>query len=95
MRQLGQLSLLDAEANLLLIDVDADAAIRFARVRTSPKPGEATTLEDFIEREKTENSPPNAQRLFECMAKANYTIRNESTLASFYTQLDKVFNKRK
>lgn len=89
-RQLGQIDVLRSESRLILISIEADPTIRFERVRRDNKLGEATTLEEFIMKERMENSPPNAQRLFECMELADYHIMNEGSLDELYAQIDKI-----
>lgn len=89
-RQLGQIAALESLSNLVLISIDADASVRFQRVKSNNKLGEATTLSEFIAREKAENSAPNAQRLFECMDRADYHIVNEGSFEELYAQLDAI-----
>lgn len=88
MRQLGQLALLNAETNLFLLSVDASAEVRFERSKLSGKLGEATDFEVFKRKEIIENSPPNPQRLFDCMQRANFEIINNNSLYYFQKKLD-------
>lgn len=67
MRQLAQINFLRKNAHLILLSVDADPAIRFARAVERKKQGEATTLTEFVAHEQVENSGHHVQRLFECM----------------------------
>lgn len=90
MRQLGQIAVLESSSNLTLISLDADSGIRFERAKNNGKLGEAKTLEEFIAREKAENSAPNAQRLFDCMELADYHLLNEGSLNELYAQLDEI-----
>lgn len=92
MRQLGQIALLEGSSELNLISLDADPVIRFERAKRNKKLGEATTLEEFISNELTENSEPNAQRLFECMDLADRHIINEGTIEELYAQIDSIFS---
>ena len=87
-RQLGQIELLRNKSDFTLISIDANPAIRFERSQTTKKLGEADTLEEFIKRELAENSPPRAQRLFECMKRADYSLRNDGTIEELKQQLD-------
>ena len=91
MRQLGQIAVLRSSSDLTLLSVDADPHIRFERVGNNGKLGEATTIEDFLQREKAENSPPNAQRLFECMRLADHHLTNNGSLDEIHAQLDEIF----
>jgi dephospho-CoA kinase len=91
MRQLGQIDTLKSLSKLTLISIEATPTIRFERARNNGKVGEASNLEEFITRERAENSAPNAQRLFECMKLADYHITNESSLEDLYSKLDNIF----
>lgn len=93
LRQLGQIKYFRSHTNFTLITIDAEPSIRFRRALQNPKFGEAETLEEFNKREKAENSPPNMQRLFDCMRQADFKIKNESTEKNLHTQLDKIINK--
>lgn len=90
MRQLGQIAVLRESSALTLIALDADPGIRFDRTLRGGKLGEASSLEEFIARERAENSPPNAQRLFECMEMADYHLTNNGTPEELYRQLDQI-----
>lgn len=90
MRQLGQIAVFKTCSNFKLISIDASPEIRFERIKQQAKLGEADTLEEFISREKAENSSPNAQRLFECMDLADYQIVNENTLDDLHLKIDEI-----
>lgn len=90
MRQLGQLSFLKSATDLILISIDANPEVRFERVKRNSKLGEASTLDAFISKEQAENSPPNVQRLFECMKLAEYQVINEGSLNDLYARLDDI-----
>ena len=74
--------------NLILLAITAEPEVRFQRSIVRNKLGEAKTFEEFIKNEKVENSPPNAQRLFECMKLADYTISNDADLETFFRKID-------
>ncbi|MES2930692.1 MAG: AAA family ATPase [Patescibacteria group bacterium] len=82
-------------SHFILLTTEADPEIRFQRSTARNKLGEAGSLEEFLENEKRENSPPNAQRLFECLEQADYTISNNSDLASFHEKIDLFLEKNK
>ena len=90
MRQLGQIKFLKSSAKLTLISISAEPTVRFERVKKNDKLGEAKTLDEFIERENAENSPPNAQRLFECMKLADYHVVNDGSVEELYARLDEI-----
>ncbi len=91
MRQLGQIAVLKKSSNLKLIAIDADPMIRFNRVVNNGKLGEANTFEEFVAKEKAENSAPNVQRLFECLELADCHVVNNGSLEELYIQLDQIF----
>ena len=74
--------------NLMLLAVTADPQIRFERSVLRDKLGEATKFAQFIEREKRENSAPNAQRLFECIELADYYVENNDSLEVLHNKVD-------
>lgn len=74
--------------NLILLAITAEPEIRFKRCVERNKLGEAKTLEEFIENEQKENSPPNAQRLFECLTLADYTISNNDDTDTLFKEVD-------
>ena len=76
--------------NIILLSINAPAAVRFQRCVARNKLGEAKTLTEFIKNEKKENSPPNTERLFECMKLADYTITNDADLETFFQKIDEL-----
>lgn len=90
LRQLGQIKVLKDSVDLTVISVDADPRIRFERANGSGKLGEANSVEEFVAREMAENSPPNAQRLFECMKLADYHLTNDGSFDDLYGKLDEI-----
>ena len=94
MRQLGQIAVLKSSSKLTLVAIDATPETRFERGQIDKKNGEATTLEEFIARELAENSPPNAQRLFECMKLADYHVENEGSIEELHNKLDEILEQR-
>jgi dephospho-CoA kinase len=92
MREVGQLDFLKNKSNFILIAIDADPQIRFERAIKRGKAGEAKDVEEFVSREKKENSGDHAQRLFECMPLADYTITNNGTIEELHQKVDKILN---
>ncbi len=93
MRILGTIEYMRANSNLALLVIEADTKVRFERSVNRNKLGEATTLEEFIQNEKTENSLPNLPRVFECLKLADYSILNNSDLEAFHKEIDLFLNK--
>ena len=90
MRQLGQINFLRSRVDMTLIAIDADPAKRYERSKKAAVVGEANTLEEFVAKEQAENSPPNVQRLFECMDLADYHIVNNGTPQELYDEIDRI-----
>lgn len=88
MRQLAQIHYLRSSTQLTLIAIDAEPSLRYERAKTASRISEADTLEEFIANEQAENSPPNVQRLFECMKQADYHITNNGTVDELQRKLD-------
>ncbi|KKS43736.1 hypothetical protein A3I25_00905 [Candidatus Nomurabacteria bacterium RIFCSPLOWO2_02_FULL_42_17] len=81
--------------NLILLAITAEPKIRFKRCILRNKLGEAKTLTEFIENEQKENSPPNTQRLFECLNLANYSISNNDDLKILFQKVDEFLRLKK
>ena len=75
-------------SNLILLAIEAEPEIRFQRIVDRNKFGEAENFEEFIENERKENSPPNAQRLFECLKLADYSIDNNENQEKLFIKVD-------
>lgn len=88
MRQLAQIVFLQSTADLTLIAIDADPSVRYERTKAAAAMGEAKTLDEFIANEHAENSPPNVQRLFECMKLADYHLTNNGSPEDLYSEID-------
>lgn len=73
---------------VILLSLTADPKIRFERSVMRNKLGEAKTFDEFLENEQVENSAPNAQRVFECMELADYSITNDGTVEELYKKVD-------
>jgi dephospho-CoA kinase len=65
----------------VLVAVDAPVATRHARSLLRARPGDAKTLDEFVEKEQRENSAdPSAQQLGATAALADAVLRNEGSL---------------
>lgn len=93
MRMLEQIDFLRKNSDFFLISIDADPKTRFERVKDRGKLGEADSLEEFIERERLENSGT-VQRLFECMKLADYSIMNNGTIKDLSSSIDEILEKQ-
>lgn len=73
----------------ILIGIDAPTEIRFKRLIKRNRPGDPQTLEEFIEKEKKENTNTlTNQQLENCLKLADKIIINDSTIEEFYKKID-------
>lgn len=73
----------------ILIGVDAPLDVRFERSIRRKRPGDAGTLEEFIEKEKKENiANPENQQLKKCMEMADKIVTNKSSIEDFHREID-------
>ncbi len=91
--EVGALKRLD---DFILIGVDAPVERRFKRGLDRKRPGDAQTLDDFIEKEKKENKNDSQnQQLKKCLQLADIVIINDSTLEEFHKKIDEAIKKYK
>lgn len=80
-RNPGEVAQLRELDEFFLIGVTADARTRFARMQDRGRPGDAQTLEEFLERERIEDSDDEeGQRAGATLALADLVLRNDDTL---------------
>lgn len=91
--EVGALKRLD---DFILVGVNAPVEVRFKRGVDRKRPGDAQTLDDFIEKEKKENkNDPQNQQLEKCLQLADIVIVNDSTLEEFHKKIDEAIKKNK
>lgn len=79
--------------DFVLIFVDAPIRMRYDRLARRTREGDITSFEDFVEKEKIENSSdPNAQQLNKVAEMADVTIVNDDSLKSLYEKVDELIN---
>ncbi len=75
----------------LLLGVDAPARVRFARSLARCRPGDPVTFEEFLERERQENSSdPDAQQLAATLGLANRVVTNGGSVEALRAEIDRV-----
>lgn len=80
-RNPAEVAVLRRIPGFLLLAIDAPVELRHARSLERARPGDARSLEEFIEKESRENTAdPAAQQLAATSALADVTLRNEGTL---------------
>ncbi len=74
----------------ILLAVDADVAIRYARINSRNSTTDNVTYEQFQAQEAIEmNDPdPHGMQKAKVMAAADFTIRNDATKAALYVQIE-------
>lgn len=89
-RNLREAEYLRCRPGFILLAFDAPAEIRFDRVKKRGRQESASTLEEFIRKEReemTENET--GQQLALCIASADYRIINNGSLKDLHRKLEK------
>lgn len=79
----------------ILIAVDADQALRYARIQERKSSSDQISFEEFVAQETLElNDPdPHGMQKQKVMESADYTVLNNGTLNELHAQLDIVLEK--
>lgn len=76
--------------SFILLAIDAPVEIRYTRVQQRGRNESASSLEEFVAKEKEEmTQKEKGQQLQECMRMADYRVTNEGSLEDFYKKLEK------
>jgi dephospho-CoA kinase len=88
-RNAQEIAFLRRQGDFILVAVDAPAELRYARVRKRGRAESASTLEEFMAKEKEEMSGGrNGQQLRLCLNLADVTIVNDGTLEDLHRQIE-------
>ncbi|MFQ6069760.1 MAG: AAA family ATPase [Candidatus Aminicenantales bacterium] len=80
---------LKKQPHFFLIAFDAPVEVRYERIKKRGRDESASTLEEFIHKEREEmTGDEKAQQLRACMAMADVTIINDSTLEDLHCKLE-------
>ncbi|HCC05026.1 TPA: hypothetical protein DEP58_01820 [Patescibacteria group bacterium] len=95
LRVLGEVDALHEKGGVL-IDVDADVTLRYARVSARKSETDRVSFEEFVAQEKRESisDDPNKQSLFAVMQKADLHLMNNGTIEELERTLEKELAKR-
>lgn len=94
-RTVGEVVSLRQKGNFFLFAVDADAVLRYDRIRERGSETDHISFETFIENEVREmnSDDPNRQNIAKCIALADYIFTNNGTKENLYRNLEKVLDK--
>ena len=81
--------------SFILISVDANAILRYDRLRSRGRTGDTDSWEKFVEQERKEenNDDPNKQQLSKTMEMADYIIDNSGTIGELEAQINRIFSR--
>ena len=78
------------QEHFILLAIDAPVEIRYARVQARGRNESASSLQEFIAKEKEEmTQEEKGQQLEACMRMADYRVTNEGSLEEFFKKLEK------
>jgi dephospho-CoA kinase len=91
-RTLGEIDSMREKAHFFLIAIDAEAAIRYQRIKKRASETDHISFETFLENEAREmnNSDPNKQNISKCIEKADFKIDNNSDIRHLELQIEKI-----
>lgn len=92
-RQIGQIETIRKNSKSILISLDAHPKKRFERTRRLGRLKESSNIQEFIESEIKQNSPPGNNRLFEVMEQADYKLENNNDLIELYEKAEEILSK--
>ncbi len=79
------------QKNFIFLAVDAPAELRYERVKERGRGESASTLQEFIEKEKEEMTEcEKGQQLQKCMNMADFVIINDGSLEDLYQKLEEI-----
>ena len=90
-RNPGEVGVLRRVEGFRLLGVDASPEVRLRRLRERGRPGDPATLEEFLEKERIENSSdPEGQQISATMALSDAMVRNDTSLAGLESAVERV-----
>ena len=82
---------LNENQNFILISVEAEQKKRFELLKQRARENDPKTFQEFVEKEKIEeSSDPNKQQLNKCAKLAKFIIENNGTLEELHTKTEKL-----
>lgn len=88
-RNASEVAFLRRQDDFILVAVDAPAELRFVRVQNRGRAESASTVEEFIAKEKEEMAGGRSgQQLRRCLSLTDVTIINDGTLEALHRQIE-------
>ena len=96
-RTIGEIQSLRKRNNFYLFAVDADAKLRFQRIKIRKSSTDNVDFETFIsnEQREMESDDPNKQNLLKCIIMADFLFKNNKTKAELNNEIEFVLKKLK
>ncbi len=93
-RNPGEIENLRQYTDFFLLAVDADARLRYKRIRSRNSETDQVSYHKFMQNEEREmhSTDPNNQNLFACIHVADYVIVNNSSLINFHRSIEDFLN---
>lgn len=92
-RHPAEVEMLRRLSGFVLVAVTAPVEERFARSRQRARPGDPATIDEFVDRERQENSSdPNAQQLDAAVRLADLEIENTGGLGALEARLSEMLH---
>ncbi len=91
----GEIAALRDKEGFILLAVDADQPIRYARIKMRNSETDRISFDTFIENEAREmhSGDPNKQNLSECIRQADHTIYNNGSIELLNSQIELFISK--
>ena len=90
-RNPSEVEYLRKEKEFILLAIDAPVELRYERVKRRGRQESASTLEEFIKKEKEEmTDSEKGQQLHHCMKMADFNIMNDGTLEGLHLKLEEI-----
>jgi len=90
-RNPSEVEYLRKEKEFIPLAIDAPVELRYERVKRRGRQESASTLEEFIKKEKEEmTDSEKGQQLHSCMKMADFIIMNDGTLEDLHLKLEEI-----
>lgn len=94
-RQLEEIDILKKNKNFFMLFIDADARLRFERLKKRGRAGDSETFEQFIAIEAKQQGKSGVMNLAACREKSDFIIENNGTLQEFQNKVEDILRKIK